>query len=494
MHDACNMQRAIALWRRRRRPAPAWPSGSRRSSHWCAHACLRRHARMRTVRRLSQAIIVAVIGTVFKFDDVATATLSSCIAGAHAVAQSVPFAHMRSRRAHTSGARAHAGTNLLVASPVSLWHMSPRPAKHALKGARVRAWPAVQASRQCRAAQDHMLAAPSRVCGAWRSLCGRTTRRRARWLRTLARPSAGRDACMPFEACARRSHGRVCTGSAALRHIACCLDCRRDARAAASMLTCSRCDTYAASAGVHLPLRALLRQRRRVGNRRNRRYAHVRWWACMRACARVGALAARPVWIAMCAAPCSSLVCLCARVFAGLGVQASGVVAFACIHTLSRAYASRAHARRTPLSRSVTSSSNCTPRSRLLPEIPCRAGFHRPCPKCTAGTYFVSELKLNGVGYVPVLARERCTRRVPLELRTRARGCAIVRNRAFGQVWDRRGDRADCRRAGRPRRLSAAAALRPPARPARRLRYGWHRTLLSPRMQRTAGVRQTYGC
>ena len=169
-----------------------------------------------------------------------------------------------------------------------------------------------------------------------------------RRLRTLARPSAALDACMPVEAVSRRSHGRVCTGSAALRHIACCLDCRLDARAAASVLTCSRCDTYAASAGVHLPLRALLRQRRRVGNRRNRRYAHVRGWACMRACARVGALAARPVWIAMCAAPGSSLVCFCARVFAGLGVQASGVVAFACIHTSSRAYASRAHARRTP--------------------------------------------------------------------------------------------------------------------------------------------------
>jgi hypothetical protein len=162
---------------------------------------LRTHARMRTVRRLLQAIIVAVIGTVFKFDDVATATLSSCIAGAHAVAQSMPFAHMRSRRSHTSGARAHAGTNLLVASPVSLWHMSPRPAKHALKGARVRAWPAAQASRQCGGAQDHMLAAPSRVCGAWQSLCGRTTRRRA-----PAAPHARAAPCgwLAMHACAPR--------------------------------------------------------------------------------------------------------------------------------------------------------------------------------------------------------------------------------------------------------------------------------------------------
>ena len=218
MRDACSMQRACALWRRRRRPAPAWPSGSRRSSHWCAHACLRRHARMRTVRRLSQAIIVAVIGTVFKFDDVATATLSSCIAGAHAVAQSVPFAHMRSRRAHTSGARAHAGTNLLVASPVSLWHMSPRPAKHALKGARVRAWPAAQASRQCGAAQGHMLAAPSRVCGAWRSLCGRTTRRRAP-AAPHARAALCGSRCMHAlrglcTAVARaRVHGKRCTAA-----------------------------------------------------------------------------------------------------------------------------------------------------------------------------------------------------------------------------------------------------------------------------------------
>jgi hypothetical protein len=39
--DACNMQRALALWRRRRRPAPALPSDFWRSSHWCAHACSR---------------------------------------------------------------------------------------------------------------------------------------------------------------------------------------------------------------------------------------------------------------------------------------------------------------------------------------------------------------------------------------------------------------------------------------------------------------------
>ena len=39
--DACNMQRALALWRRRRRPARALPSDFWRSSHWCAHACSR---------------------------------------------------------------------------------------------------------------------------------------------------------------------------------------------------------------------------------------------------------------------------------------------------------------------------------------------------------------------------------------------------------------------------------------------------------------------
>ena len=63
------------------------------------HARERAFARTRTVRRLSQAIIVAVIGTVFKFEDVATATLSSCIAGA--AMRPVARAHMRSTSAHT---------------------------------------------------------------------------------------------------------------------------------------------------------------------------------------------------------------------------------------------------------------------------------------------------------------------------------------------------------------------------------------------------------
>jgi hypothetical protein len=59
-------------------------------------------------------------------------------------------------------------------------------------------------------AQDHTLAARSRVCGAWQSLCGRTTRRRATWQhRTLARPSAACDAFMPVAARARRSHRRA---------------------------------------------------------------------------------------------------------------------------------------------------------------------------------------------------------------------------------------------------------------------------------------------
>ena len=74
------------------------------------HLRERAFARTRTVRRLSQAIIVAVIGTVFKFEDVATATLSSCIAGAAMRPVGAAMrAHMRSTRAHerSAGARRH---------------------------------------------------------------------------------------------------------------------------------------------------------------------------------------------------------------------------------------------------------------------------------------------------------------------------------------------------------------------------------------------------
>jgi hypothetical protein len=86
--DACNRMRATCNERSRcgagegvrhrhyRRIFGAARTGA------LTHGRERAFARTRTVRRLSQAIIVAVIGTVFKFEDVATATLSSCIAGA----------------------------------------------------------------------------------------------------------------------------------------------------------------------------------------------------------------------------------------------------------------------------------------------------------------------------------------------------------------------------------------------------------------------------
>jgi hypothetical protein len=61
------------------------------------------------------------------------------------------------------------------------------------------------------------------------------------------------------------------TGSAARRRIAC--RSARRGRAGADLLALRR--VRCMSAGVHLPLLTLLRQRRRVRNRRNRRYARV---------------------------------------------------------------------------------------------------------------------------------------------------------------------------------------------------------------------------
>ncbi len=68
-----------------------------------------------------------------------------------------------------------------------------------------------------------------------------------------ARPAAGRRGCT----CERASASRACAATRALHVLA---------------LRRVRC----VSAGVHIPLLALLRQRRRVRNRRNRRYARRR--------------------------------------------------------------------------------------------------------------------------------------------------------------------------------------------------------------------------
>ena len=152
--------------------------------------------------------------------------------------------------------------------------MSPRPAKHALKGARVRARLA-----RCASESTALGRAGSYVGGTFKSLWRLAklvrkdyTQARPGQLRTLARPSAACDAFMPVEARARRSHrrahGKRC--SAAHRLPLGPPPGGAAARAAAPALRRVRC----VSAGVHIPLLALLRQRRRVRNRRNRRYAH----------------------------------------------------------------------------------------------------------------------------------------------------------------------------------------------------------------------------
>ena len=213
------------------------------------HLRERAFARTRTVRRLSQAIIVAVIGTVFKFEDVATATLSSCIAGA--AMRPVARAHMRSTRAHerSAGARRHEPARRLA-------HFSVAHEPTAGKACSQRC------ARACApgSLRKRVHSAGTRRIIRWRHLQEFVALGKAR--------AEGLHAGAPRAASSARSHGpprhamHSCpsrlghggctgarTGSAARRRIACRSARRREARLHVrprQRCTCLRCDACAA--------------------------------------------------------------------------------------------------------------------------------------------------------------------------------------------------------------------------------------------------------